>query len=74
MKYSLVGVKKNAEAVVNHVKRAMKKEGKSQEDIDAYVVDATSGDNYKKPFSQDYYDLVTISARILIELNQEMQV
>ncbi len=43
--YTLVGVNGNAFAVMGYVSRAMKKEGFSREEIDAYHERATSG-NY----------------------------
>ena len=45
MKYCLVGVDGNAYAVMGYVQRAMREQGYTKEDCDAYFKRATSG-NY----------------------------
>ena len=43
-KYSLVGVDGNAYAVMGYVVRAMRNEGFTKEEVEAYYADATSSD------------------------------
>lgn len=64
MKYNLVGVDGNAFSIMGYVKKAMKKEGKSQADIDGYLEEATSG---------DYSKLVSVSSAVIDKLNQETE-
>jgi len=60
MKYNLVGVNGNAFAVMGYVGNAMKKEGKSQEDVKKYYDDAQSG---------DYNNLLAVSSDMVDKLN-----
>ena len=60
--YSLVGVDGNAFAVMGYVRRAMRTEGKSQVEQNAYTEDAMSG---------DYDSLLRKSMVVLDELNGE---
>lgn len=43
-KYSLIGIDGNAYSVMGYTKKCMKEVGMSQEEIDDYIKDATSGD------------------------------
>jgi len=60
--YSLVGVDGNAFAVMGYVRRAMRTEGKSIDEQNAYTEDAMSG---------DYDSLLNKSMEVLDELNGE---
>lgn len=62
MKYDLVGVDGNAFCVMAYVVNSMKKEGKSQEEIDAY---------YKDAKSSDYNHLLAVSVEMVEKLNAE---
>jgi hypothetical protein len=64
MKYSLIGVNGNVFSIMGYVKKAMRKEGKSQADIDGYLEEATSG---------DYSKLVSVSSDVIDKLNQETE-
>jgi len=56
-KYNLVGIDGNAFAVMGYVKQSMKKEGKTQVEIDAYSTDAKSGGyDHLLGVSQDMID------------------
>lgn len=61
-KYNLVGIDGNAFSVMGYVTTAMKKEGKSQEDIKAYREKAMGG---------DYNNLLAESMDVIEELNRE---
>jgi hypothetical protein len=61
-KYSLVGVDGNAFCVMGYVTRAMRKEGKSNEEIDEYR---------KKAMSADYNNLLCESMNMIDELNKK---
>lgn len=58
--YSLVG---NAYAVMAYVTKAMRAEGKSNAEIDKYLIDAKSG---------DYSKLISVSIDMINELNKEI--
>lgn len=60
-KYNLVGVDGNAFSVMGYVAKAMRNEGKSREQIDAYYADAKSG---------DYNHLLSVSFQMIDELNK----
>ena len=60
-KYTLVGVDGNAYSVMGYVCSAMKREGKTKEQIDAYLTDAKSN---------DYYHLLAVSHVTLEALNE----
>ena len=60
MKYDLVGVDGNAFAVMSYVANAMRKEGKSKAEIDAYRENA---------MSSDYNHLLVVSMEMIDELN-----
>lgn len=59
-KYSLEGVNGNSFCIMAYVKTAMKKEGKSEEEMEAYIDDARSA---------DYDHLVVVSLNKVDELN-----
>lgn len=59
-KYTLEGVNGNAFCIMAYVKTAMKKEGKSKEEMEAYIDDAKSA---------DYNHLVVVSLNKIDELN-----
>lgn len=59
--YDLVGVDGNAYSIMAYVVKAMRKEGKSEEEINSY---------YKKATSKDYRHLLYISIKIIDELNE----
>ena len=61
-KYTLIGVDGNAFSVMGYVCNAMKQEGKTKEQIDAYLTDAKSN---------DYYHLLAVSHVTLEALNEE---
>jgi len=58
--YSLIGIDGNAFSVMGYVTRAMRKEGKSKEEIDEYRAKAMSG---------DYNNLLLESQEVIDELN-----
>lgn len=58
--YSLVGIDGNAYSIMGYVQNAMKKEGKSREEIQAYLKDAQSS---------DYSHLLSVSHKMIEELN-----
>lgn len=60
-KYTLVGVDGNAFTVMGYVVRAMKREGKTREQIEAYRKDA---------MSSDYYHLLAVSTVTFENLNK----
>lgn len=62
MEYTLVGVDGNAFAIIGYVKKAMKREGYSQEAIDNYTNKATEG---------DYNNLVSVSVDQIHEVNRK---
>lgn len=62
-KYNLVGVDGNAFNVMGYVARAMRKENKTQEEIDAY---------YKNAKSSDYDHLLAVSFEMISKLNDEI--
>lgn len=59
-KYNLVGVDGNAYSVMGYVRNAMRREGRTKEEIAKYTEDATSG---------DYNNLLMVSAEMVDELN-----
>ena len=61
-KYTLVDVDGNAFAIIAYVKNAMRREGKSNEEIDNYLKDAKSG---------DYRHLIDVSVEMCEKLNGE---
>ena len=63
-KYSLVGVDGNAFAVMGYVRKAMRKEGSSKQEIDAYL---------KKAMSSNYNNLLVTSMDILDKLSKKLQ-
>ncbi len=63
-KYTLVGVDGNAYAIMGYVVSAMRREGKTKENIDAYLKDAKSS---------DYYHLIAVSHATLEVLNEEIK-
>ena len=63
-KYTLVGVDGNAYAIMGYVVSALKREGKTKENIDAYLKDAKSS---------DYYHLISVSHATLEALNEEIE-
>ena len=60
MEYNLVGINGNAFAIMGYVVKALKKENKSQEDINNYL---------EKARSIDYDNLVKVSQEVIEELN-----
>lgn len=62
-KYTLVGVDGNAYAIMGYVMRAMRREGKSKEEIEAYRYDATKS---------DYNELICVSCEMLDKLNNNI--
>lgn len=58
--YSLVGVDGNAYSVMGYVQKAMKNEGKSKDEITAYLNDAQSS---------DYQHLLAVSFEMIEKLN-----
>jgi hypothetical protein len=63
-KYTLIGVDGNAFAITGYVSRAMKREGKSKAEINAYLDDAQS---------KDYYHLLSVSDDMINKLNESCQ-
>lgn len=64
MKYTLVGVDGNAYVVMGYVKGAMREVGMSQDEREAYVTDATSG---------DYKHLLCVSMDMLDKCNERLE-
>lgn len=60
-KYSLIGIDGNAFSVMGYVRSAMKKEGKSQDEINKYIEDAKSG---------DYNNILSASLDMVDKLNK----
>ena len=58
--YSLFDVEGNAEAIISYTENAMKKEGKTSEEIDLYKSEVKNS---------DYPALVSVSVSMLDELN-----
>lgn len=61
--YSLVGIDGNAYVVMAYVTSAMRAEGKSNAEIDKYLIDAKSG---------DYSKLISVSVDMINELNKQI--
>ena len=61
-KYTLADVDGNAFAIMAYVRSAMMREGKSNEEIDKYLLDAQSG---------DYHHLLEVSVEMCEKLNVE---
>ena len=61
-KYTLVDVDGNAFAIMAYVSMVMRREGKSNEEIDNYLKDAKSG---------DYRHLIDVSVEMCERLNEE---
>jgi hypothetical protein len=59
-KYNLVGIDGNAFSVMGYVRSAMKAEGFSQKEIEAYTKDA---------MSSDYSYLISVSCDMIDECN-----
>lgn len=59
--YSLIGINGNAFAIMGYVQRIMGKEGKTKEEITAYL---------KKAQAKDYDNLLYISMEKIDELNE----
>lgn len=64
IKYNLVGVDGNAYSVMGYVSNAMKNEGKTKAEIDAYYKDATSS---------DYDHLLCVSFGMIDTLNEKYE-
>ena len=60
-KYSLIGVDGNAFCVMGYVAKAMKREHKTQEEINCYIKDAESS---------NYNHLIQVSIDMLEKLNK----
>ena len=60
MMYSLFDVEGNAEAIISYTENAMKKEGKTSEEIELYKSEVENS---------DYPGLVSVSVSMLDELN-----
>ena len=60
--YTLENVDGNAHAILAYVCNAMRREGKSNEEIDKYLLDAQSG---------DYHHLLEVSVEMCERLNGE---
>ena len=60
MRYSLFDVEGNAEAIISYTENAMKKEGKTSEEIELYKSEVENS---------DYPGLVSVSVSMLDELN-----
>ncbi|MFK4796705.1 hypothetical protein [Lactococcus petauri] len=58
--YSLFDVEGNAEAIISYTENAMKKEGKTSEEIELYKAEVENS---------DYPGLVSVSVSMLDELN-----
>jgi len=63
-KYELMGIDGNAFSIMGYVSGAMRSEGKSQEEIDAYITEAKSG---------NYDNLLCVSMDMIDELNKELE-
>lgn len=63
MKYNLVGIDGNAYSIMGYVRKAMKAEGKTAEEMKAYTDDATSG---------EYNHLLAVSMEMIDELNNKV--
>ena len=63
MKYSLIGIDGNAYSIMGYVRKAMREEGKTAEEMKAYVDKATSG---------DYTHLLVFSMDVIDELNNKV--
>ena len=63
-KYTLVGVDGNAYSIMGYVCQAMKREGKTKEQINEYLKDAKNS---------DYSHLVAVSAEMINQLNDEVE-
>lgn len=61
-KYDLVGVDSNAYSIMGYVRRAMRMEHYSQEEVNNYIKDAKSG---------DYNHLLATSIDMVDELNSK---
>lgn len=61
--YSLIDIDGNAYAVMAYVTEAMRAEGKSNAEIDKYLIDAKSG---------DYSKLISVSVDMIDELNKQI--
>lgn len=59
-KYNLIGIDGNAFSVLGYVSNAMRREGYSRAEIDAYMTDAKS---------KDYSHLLCVSAEMVDKLN-----
>jgi hypothetical protein len=62
--YNLIGVDGNAYAIMGYVAKAMRNEGYSQEEINAYFDDAKSS---------DYSHLVSVSGEKIREINRKLR-
>ena len=60
--YDLVGVDGNAYSIMGYVTHAMRKEGYTKEEQDAYLAEAMSG---------DYDNLVAVSFDMVNRINEE---
>lgn len=60
-KYDLVGIDGNAYSVMGYVTKAMRNEGKTQEEIEAYLTEAKSG---------NYDNLLCVSMGVIDNLNE----
>lgn len=61
-KYTLIGVDGNAYCVMGYVQHAMKSEGFSKEEIDAYLADA---------MSSNYAHLLSVSVDMVDKCNEK---
>ena len=61
-KYTLEDVDGNAYAIMAYVRKVMRREGKSNEEVDNYLNDAKSG---------DYHHLLEVSVEMCERLNEE---
>lgn len=59
--YTLVGVDGNSFSIMGYVRRAMKRCGKTKEEIDKYI---------NRAMSSDYQNLLTVSEDMCMELNE----
>ena len=59
-RYSLIGIDRNAFAIMGYVQRAMRHEKFTKEEIDAYI---------KKATSSDYYHLIVVSMEQIEKCN-----
>ena len=58
--YTLVGINGNAYSVMGYVSACMKREGKTKEQVDVYVKEATAG---------NYDNLLSVSDSMIESLN-----